>query len=93
MSRKNVDLVRAAGMRSSSATSRAPSSTSAPTWSPIVSPAPLGRWHLHGPEGLLQATIDWAEGFDDLVMTAEEFFDYRSIGSGAQARSPAGWVL
>ena len=28
-----------------------------------------------GPEGFLQLTIDWAEGFDDLVITGEEFIE------------------
>jgi ketosteroid isomerase-like protein len=29
----------------------------------------------HGPEGLLQSLIDWAEGFDELDQKAEEFID------------------
>jgi ketosteroid isomerase-like protein len=28
-----------------------------------------------GPEGFLQLTIDWAEGFDDLWITGEEFIE------------------
>jgi hypothetical protein len=29
----------------------------------------------NGPEGLLQAGIDWFEGFDEMVMTGEEYID------------------
>ncbi len=50
----------------------------------------------HGPEGFLQVTLDWAESFDELVMTAEEFFDagdhvvVRSLhqSRGAQSGEP-----
>ena len=40
----------------------------------VASPLPVAGTY-HGPEGLLQLTLDWAEGFDELVVTAKEFFD------------------
>ena len=40
----------------------------------VAPPIPVAGTY-HGPEGLLQLTLDWAEGFDELVVTAEEFFD------------------
>jgi ketosteroid isomerase-like protein len=39
-----------------------------------VHPAPDPQTY-HGPEGLLQAGIDWFEGFDELVMTGEEYLE------------------
>jgi ketosteroid isomerase-like protein len=35
---------------------------------------PVGGTY-HGPEGFLQVTIDWAEGFDELEISAKEFVD------------------
>jgi ketosteroid isomerase-like protein len=29
----------------------------------------------HGPEGLLEAYMEWTEGFDEFTMTGEEFID------------------
>ena len=49
----------------------------------IAPPLPVTGTY-HGREGFLQVTIDWAEGFDDLVMTAEEFFD---VGDKVVVRS------
>jgi ketosteroid isomerase-like protein len=48
------------------------------------------------PRGLLQATLDWAEGFDELVVTAEEYIDagdqvvvrVRHRASGAESGVP-----
>jgi uncharacterized protein len=40
----------------------------------VAPPIPVAGTY-RGPEGFLQVTIDWAEGFDDLVMTGEEFID------------------
>jgi ketosteroid isomerase-like protein len=40
----------------------------------VASPIPVAGTY-QGPEGFLQVTIDWAEGFDDLLMTGEEFID------------------
>ena len=40
----------------------------------VAPPIPVAGTY-HGPEGLLQLTLDWAEGFDELVVTAQEFFD------------------
>jgi ketosteroid isomerase-like protein len=39
-----------------------------------VHPAPDPATY-NGPEGLLQAGIDWFEGFDEMVMTGEEYID------------------
>jgi uncharacterized protein len=58
----------------------------------------------HGPEGLLQVALDWAEGFDELVVTYEEYIDagdqvvvrVRQRASGAESGVPvetdAWWV-
>ena len=40
----------------------------------VASPIPTAGTY-QGPEGFLQLTIDWAEGFDDLVVTGQEFID------------------
>lgn len=40
----------------------------------VHQPIPVAGTY-HGPEGLLQLTLDWAEGFDELETTAEEFID------------------
>ncbi len=40
----------------------------------VAPPIPVSGTY-HGPEGPLQPTLDWAEGFDELVVTAQEFFD------------------
>jgi ketosteroid isomerase-like protein len=40
----------------------------------IYPPLPLAGTY-HGPEGFLQSAVEWAESFNDLVMTPEEFFD------------------
>ena len=40
----------------------------------VAPPIPVAGTY-RGPEGFLQVTIDWAEGFDDLVITGEEFID------------------
>jgi ketosteroid isomerase-like protein len=40
----------------------------------VVPPVPVAGTY-HGPEGFLQLTIDWAEGFDDLVVTGQEFIE------------------
>jgi ketosteroid isomerase-like protein len=37
-------------------------------------PAPDAQVY-HGVEGVVQAGIDWFEGFDELVMTGEEFIE------------------
>jgi ketosteroid isomerase-like protein len=39
-----------------------------------VHPAPDAQVY-HGLEGVVQAGIDWFEGFDELVMTGEEFIE------------------
>jgi ketosteroid isomerase-like protein len=40
----------------------------------VHEPIPLAGTY-RGPEGLLQLTVEWAEGFDELVVTAEEHID------------------
>jgi ketosteroid isomerase-like protein len=40
----------------------------------VASPIPVAGTY-QGPEGMLQLTLDWAESFDELVVTAEEFID------------------
>jgi ketosteroid isomerase-like protein len=40
----------------------------------VAPPLPVSGTY-HGPEGFLQVTIDWAEEFDELVMTSREFID------------------
>jgi ketosteroid isomerase-like protein len=40
----------------------------------VAPPIPVAGIY-HGPEGLLQLTLDWAESFDELVVTASEFID------------------
>jgi ketosteroid isomerase-like protein len=40
----------------------------------VAAPIPVAGTY-HGREGFLQVTLDWAEGFDELVVTGEEFVD------------------
>jgi ketosteroid isomerase-like protein len=40
----------------------------------VAPPSPVAGTY-HGPEGFLQLTLDWAEGFDELEFYAEEFLD------------------
>jgi ketosteroid isomerase-like protein len=63
----------------------------------VAAPLPVAGTY-HGPEGLLQLTLDWAEGFDELVVTGEEYFDTpgdqvvvraRHRGSGVGSGAPA----
>ena len=44
----------------------------------VEAPIPIAGTY-HGPEGLLQSLLDWAEGFDGLDQKTEEFID---LGSG-----------
>jgi ketosteroid isomerase-like protein len=50
----------------------------------------------HGPEGFLQAFVDWVEDFDEFAVTADEFVDLsdsqfmarvrqRAVGTGSRA--------
>lgn len=75
MSEENMDLIR----RGWEAYERDDLSGAIADMSPdmvtyVAQPIPVAGTY-HGPEGLLQLTIDWAEGFDELVVTAEEFID------------------
>ena len=40
----------------------------------VAPPAPITGTY-HGIDGWVQSMLDWSEGFDELVMTAEEYFD------------------
>ena len=75
MSQENVDHVR----RGWEAYERGDLSAALETLSPdlvthVAPPIPVAGTY-DGPEGLLQLTLDWAEGFDELVATAEEHID------------------
>ena len=75
MSLENVEFVR----RGWEAYERGDLSAALATLSPdlvtYVAPPIHVAGTYHGPEGLLQLTLDWAEGFDELVVTAEEYID------------------
>jgi uncharacterized protein len=75
MSQENVEFVR----RGWEAYERGDLSAALATLSPdlityVAPPIPVAGTY-HGPEGLLQLTLDWAGGFDELVVTAEEYID------------------
>ena len=40
----------------------------------VAQPIPVAGTY-HGREGFLQVTLDWAESYDELVMTGEQFID------------------
>ena len=96
MSQENVDFVR----RSAEAYERGDLSAVLETMSPdmvtyVAQPIPVAGTY-HGPEGFLQLTIDWAESFDDLEITPEEFIDpgdqvvtgVRHMSRGAESGVP-----
>jgi uncharacterized protein len=71
----------------------------------VVTSTPIsGRDTYHGLEGMLQALFDWAESFEELVITAEEYIDAgdqvvvrtrqraRGSGSGAQVETDLWYV-
>jgi ketosteroid isomerase-like protein len=75
MSQENVDNVR----RAAEAYERGDLSAVLETMSPelvtvVNQPIPVAGTY-HGREGFLQLTLDWAEGFDELIATVEEFID------------------
>ena len=75
MSEENVEIVR----RGWEAFDRGDLSAAMEDMSPdietyVAPPAPVTGTY-HGIEGWVQSMLDWAEGFDELVMTAEEYFD------------------
>ena len=61
----------------------------------VAPPAPTTGTY-HGIDGWVQSMLDWAEGFDELVITGEEFFDAgdqvvvhaRHRASGAESGVP-----
>ena len=75
MSQENVEMVRRAWEAFESGDIATAYSDVSPDLVTVVCPPLPVAGTYHGPEGLLQVAIDWAEGFDDLVMTPEEFFD------------------
>jgi ketosteroid isomerase-like protein len=96
MSQENVEFVR----RGVEAYERGDLSAVLETFSPdlvtyVAPPIPVAGTY-HGPEGFLQLTLDWAEGFDELVATAEEHIDagdqvvtrVRHRASGAESGVP-----
>jgi len=75
MSRENLEIVR----RGWEAYERGDLSEALEGLSPelvtsVAPPLPVAGTY-HGREGILQVTLDWAEGFDELVVTASEFID------------------
>ena len=97
MSQENVEFVR----RAAEAYERGDLSAVLETFSPdlvtyIAPPIPVAGTY-HGPEGFLQVTLDWAEGFDELIATTEEHIDaggdrvitrVRHRASGAESGVP-----
>src|SRR5688500_4560797 len=75
MSQENVDLVRRGWQAYESGDLSAALEVLSPDMvTHVAHPLPVAGTY-HGPEGFLQVTIDWAEGFDELVATGEEFID------------------
>ncbi len=51
----------------------------------VAAPIPTaGKYD--GPEGFIQLTLDWAEGFDELIVTGEEYFDTPGDAVAVRAR-------
>jgi ketosteroid isomerase-like protein len=73
MSQENVEIVR----RGWEAYERGDLSAGLANISPdvVTHVAPPVSGVYQGREGLLQALLDWAEGFDELVITPEEYID------------------
>ena len=75
MSQENVDLVRNAWDTMDGGDLYAALQTISPDMvTEVAQPLPVAGTY-YGPEGLLQLTLDWAEGFDELEVTAEEHID------------------
>ena len=94
MSQENVEIVR----RGWEAYERGDLSTALADISPDVVthlPPPINEIY-HGPEGTLQSLLDWAEGFDELVIAPQEYIDAgdqvvvrtRQRGHGADSGVP-----
>ncbi len=75
MSQENVDLVRRGWRAYESGDLSAVLELLSPDMVTHVAASLPVAGTYQGREGFLQVTIDWAEGFDDLVMTGEEFID------------------
>ena len=97
MSQENVELVRRAADAYESGDLSAVLESFSPDLVTYVAPPIPVAGTYHGPEGFLQLTLDWAEGFDELVATAEEHIDagddqvvtrVRHRASGAESGVP-----
>ena len=75
MSQANVDLIRRGWRAYESGDLSAVLALFSPDMVTYVAPPMPVAGTYHGPEGFLQVTIDWAEGFDDLVVTGDDFMD------------------
>ncbi|MDX6616899.1 MAG: hypothetical protein QOD60_1990 [Solirubrobacterales bacterium] len=75
MSQENLDLVRRGWDAYENGDLSAALATMSPDMVTYVAPPIPVAGTYHGPEGLLQLTLDWAESFDELVVTAKEFID------------------
>jgi ketosteroid isomerase-like protein len=75
MSQENVEMVRRGWEAYEHGDLAAALATMSPEMVTHVAPRLPVAGTYHGPEGLLQLTLDWAESFDELVVTAEEFTD------------------
>ncbi len=102
MSRENVEIARRgweAYERGDLSAAIADISSDVVTYTPM----PV-RGTYHGREGMLQGLLDWAESFDDLVITAEEYIDAgdkvvvrtrqraSGVGSGARVETDIWYV-
>jgi ketosteroid isomerase-like protein len=96
MSQENVDFVRRAWEALESGDLPAALETMSADVVIVVSqPLPVAGTY-YGREGMLQLTLDWAEGFDELVTTAEEHIDagdqvvtrVRDKSRGAESGAP-----
>ncbi|MDX6699392.1 MAG: hypothetical protein QOE65_2789 [Solirubrobacteraceae bacterium] len=75
MSRENVEIVQRGWDAYESGDLSGALADLSPDMVTYVSPLlPVGGTY-HGPEGLLQLTLDWAEGFDELNVSAEELIE------------------
>jgi ketosteroid isomerase-like protein len=96
MSQENVEFVkRAADAYEAGDLSAVLESFSPDLVTYVAPPLPIAGTY-HGPEGFLQMTFDWAEAFDELVITPEEHLDagdkvvsrVRHRASGAESGVP-----
>jgi uncharacterized protein len=72
---ENVEIVRRAWDAWESGDLSAANAAMSPDLVTYVAPPIPVTGTYYGPEGFLQLTLDWAESFDELVITAQEFID------------------